>query len=161
MTEKFVKWAKERGWDIQLSSNSSFSLPDDLNDRYPNIPPEYIEFLKQIDSCVAPDDKLWFICLNDYEGRSNSVYSWDEIEKMSLCAAKGDNDWQEEITGFWDEHIPIILSVRDGYSYYALNVGSDFGTVVYGYEPEFEEAKNIATSFFEFLNEVITNKIKI
>ena len=37
---------------------------------------------------------------------------------MSLDA-EGDS-WIAEIKSFWNDHLPICLSLKDGYSYYAL-----------------------------------------
>ncbi|UPZ35898.1 hypothetical protein MUB18_17485 [Sphingobacterium sp. PCS056] len=59
---------------------------------------------------------------------------------------------------FWNKHIPIILSVKKGYSYFAINVSEEnFGKIYYGDEPEFEEAVLVSNSFTSFI-EAIQNK---
>lgn len=80
---------------------------------------------------------------------------------MCVLEAEGDEEWKREIVEFWDQHIPIIFSVKNGYAYYAINVGNKFGTIVYGIEPEFEEVELIATTFKEFLDGIAKNNIKL
>ncbi len=65
-----------------------------------------------------------------------------------MSAANGDIDWQDDIRAFWDEHFPLLLSVKSGYSYVAIR--KDFA-IVFGEEPEFEETVKIADDFSEFL----------
>ena len=156
--EVFLEWAKKNGWEVLKRQDCTLNLPGDVLKRFPNIPTEFLEFLKLIEICITPDEKSWFICQNEYNGNSDLAFSWDELEKISLV--EGDNSYNKPIIKFWDTHIPIALSVRSGYSYFALDLGSDFGSVVYGYEPEFEEPEKVASSFFEFLEMIMINSIE-
>ncbi|MBP2110406.1 hypothetical protein J2Z70_000545 [Paenibacillus silagei] len=70
---------------------------------------------------------------------------------LSVEAAAGDPAWQSEITAWWDHHMPIVMSVGDGYSFYAIDLTTDSGAIVRGAEPEFEEVEKVADSFGEFL----------
>jgi hypothetical protein len=71
---------------------------------------------------------------------------------MSLEAAGDDADCAAEVRAFWDAHLPFLLSVRDGYAYFAVCTAADgFGRIVAGREPEFEEATVVADSFEQFL----------
>ena len=51
------------------------------------------------------------------------------------------------------------MSVRDSYAYYAISV--EDGSVIYGAEPEFEECKQVAGSFAEFLGRIMDGTIQI
>jgi hypothetical protein len=48
---------------------------------------------------------------------------------MSLDSAEGDTEWKQEITKFWDRYLPIVLSVRDGYSYYATDTHNENNSI--------------------------------
>ena len=76
---------------------------------------------------------------------------------LSLESAEGDQAWTDEITAFWDRHLPIVLSLENGYSYYAISM--EDGSVVYGSEPEFEACKPVASSFEAFLQKVKNGSI--
>lgn len=154
----FINWAEKNGWEIQRRQNVEVNLPDNVTTRYHKVPDGFLEFLKRVNVCITPDEKSWLICMNEYCGTSDLAFSWDEIEKMSLV--EGDDDYNEPIIEFWNKHIPIALSVRNGYAYYALDIGNDFGSVVYSYEPEFEETEKVASSFYEFLDMIMTNNIE-
>lgn len=75
--------------------------------------------------------------------------------KVSLESACDDDSWKQEITKFWDMYLPIALSVRNGYT----DLGSEFGSIVCGYEPEFEEVEQIASSFHQFLDKIMKNSV--
>lgn len=155
----FVNWAKSNSWHFNYTNSDNLVLPLDLTKRYPKIPEEYLEFLKNIKGCISADEKAWFFDINDFSNNSDSAFKWNEIEEMCLLEAEDDDEWKEEIIGFWDEHIPIVFSLRDGYAYYAINVGDKFGAIVYGIEPEFEEVEVIAPTFKEFLEGIMNNTI--
>ena len=47
----------------------------------------------------------------------------------------------ENITHFWDTHIPMMSAVHSEYAYLAISLSSEeYGAIVYGYAPEFEES---------------------
>ncbi len=156
--EQFIQWAEAQGWQVERRRPSEIELPKNIQERYPQIPLEFLEFLKRVKSCVTPDQKSWFLCLDDYLGTADSAFKWNEMEQISLV--EGDDDYNEPIIAFWNQHLPIALSVRDDYEYYAANVGDDFGAVVYGFEPEFEETSQVATSLDQFLEAIISRKIE-
>lgn len=80
---------------------------------------------------------------------------------MSLEVAEDDQEWKEEITAWWDKHLPIIMSVDDGYSFYAIDLTDAKECIVKGYEPEFEEVEKVADSIEEFLDLIMSNEIEI
>ena len=69
-------------------------------------------------------------------------------EVLSLKCAEGDAEWTNKITDFWNNHLPIFLSVKDGYAYYAISMKD--GSIVQGTEPEFEECTPVTSSFADF-----------
>ncbi len=84
-----------------------------------------------------------------------------EFEELSLEVAEGDDEWKEEIKRWWDKKLPIIISVRDGYSFFAIDLENDCGNIVKGEEPEFEETEIVASSFYEFLDMLINGEMII
>ena len=56
---------------------------------------------------------------------------------------------QEVIKQFWDSHLPVMMSVKSGYAYLALE--QETLRVVEGHEPEFEKTSVIAPSMVDFL----------
>jgi hypothetical protein len=143
-------------WEIVRTEGARATLPDILVARYPKLPSDYGRFLSSIETCVHPAENSWFLGLQDFEGRSDSAFSWDDLEKQSLEAAEGDEAWQEEIRSYWSEVLPIALSVRSGYAYLGLRLGADeLGAIVHGREPEFEETVTVAASFHDLCQAII------
>lgn len=162
--EKFMDWAKVKGWELKKCNNSQISLPYCISRRFQNIPDDFKRFLGMFDILIAPDEKVWFLSINDYYSNSDLAFSWNEFEQLSLDSAEDDIEWKQEIIKFWDRYLPVILSVRNGYSYYAIDTASPHGAVVYGVEPEFEEVEEVeevANSFNEFLELIIKNMVCI
>ena len=147
---------RESGWTVEEQSGRSFQLPPDIAARYPRLPEALIEFLSGLTLCMDSSQKTWFLCQGDFEGSSGSAFRWDEWERLSLDAARGDARLISEIRGFWDTHFPFLFSVHSGYAYHAAcTAGDRFGHVVVGGEPEFEEAQPVADSFESFLEELL------
>ncbi|MED1946761.1 MULTISPECIES: SMI1/KNR4 family protein [Brevibacillus] len=156
---EFLTWAEEKGWEVKKRIDRELTLTNEIANRYPVIPEQFDQFLKRVDTCVAADEKSWFLCVNDYNREVELAFSWDEFKKISLESACDDDSWKQEITKFWDRYLPIALSVRNGYTYYAIDLGSEFGSIVCGSEPEFEEAEQIASSFNQFLDKIMKNSV--
>ena len=36
-----------------------------------------------------------------------------------------DPDWQQRIRRFWDEHLRVLMSVKDGYAFFAVEKGRE------------------------------------
>ncbi len=152
-----MTWAEEQGWDVQRKSGSQLHLDSGITSRYKGLPDEYLEFLEVVETCVAPDEQTWFICEAEFNNSAETEFRWNEFEMLSLEAAAGDPAWESEITAWWDHHLPIVMSVEDGYSFYAIDLTTDSGAIVRGVEPEFEEVEKVADSFGEFLAWLMTN----
>jgi hypothetical protein len=141
------------GWSCRWG-REAVGLPSHVQSRYPWVPSEYKEFLSALLDCVSPAETTWILPPADFAGTSDSAFAWDEWERLSLDSADGDEGLISEIRTFWDSHIPICLSIGDGYSFYAIRVSDQSGLVVTGREPEFEDACPVAASFTEFLSKL-------
>ncbi|MBC2580558.1 SMI1/KNR4 family protein [Clostridium sp. DJ247] len=158
---EFISWAKNNGWNITDKCEHQLKLDNSILSRYKQIPNDYLEFLKMVKQCISPSEKTWFICENEYNNDSDIAFKWNEFELLSLEAAEQDEEWKSEITGWWEKHLPIVMSVDDGYSFYAIDLTNDIGAVVQGYEPEFEEVEKIASNVEEFFELIMSNTIEI
>lgn len=127
--------------------------------RYSHLPDDYLAFLKTYSLLTNQSDTTWFNSIADFnETNDENDFKWNEFEIQSLDAFDGDVENQQEVKNFWNKHIPIILSVKKGYSYFAINVSEEnFGKIYYGDAPEFEDVVLVSNSFTSFI-EAIQNK---
>ena len=123
-------------------------LPQICGNRFPWLPADVADFLCNFDSVISPDQKAWLITWLELSGESDSSFAWNQWELDSLSAAEGVGDWQADIRGFWDDHFPILLSVKSAYAFVAIRKDT---AIVIGEEPEFEETVEIANGFSEFI----------
>ena len=155
LVERFTDWAKKKGWTIEIAE-TLMELPEEVKVRYKNIPKEWFEFISHFADIMNSTDDLWFLtCENFLDG----VWSYNEFENISLEAADGDEEWSEDIKAFWDNNLPIIMSIGGDYHYYAIEL--DSGKVVQGWEPEFESTFEVAESFVEFIEKIIAREIEV
>ena len=149
MTNKFIEWARANGWNI-ISADEEISLPESISKRY-EIPAEWYSFINKFRKCENSAATVWFLTPDDYLPQDG--FQWNEFELQSLEYADPDDD----IVSFWDRHLPVVISVEDGYSYYAIDTQT--GNVVNGYEPEYEDASVIAEDFDAFITKIISGEI--
>lgn len=157
MQKSFVAYMKENGWSVELSEAPCEVLPEAITNRYKNIPPDWREFICGIKHMVSSDETTWFLCAEDLDIQGDKAFQWNEWELISLEAAEGDTQWKSRIKSFWDEHLPIVMSVRGCYSYYAIALKD--GSVVRGAEPEFEECETVAASFTDFTEKIMKKEL--
>lgn len=144
---------KVSGWDVETSRAKSFRFPRAMADRYGAPPPTLAKLLTGIRHCHAPDERSWFLCHDDYSGKSGTAFAWNEFETMSLDAAEGDAELITDVQQFWASNIPVYMSVRDGYSFAAICIrGRNYGRIVEGREPEFEEVRVVANDLKSFVD---------
>ena len=159
MVDKFLTFLVSCGWKVERNELSTYHLPDILKSRYKNCPQSWLDFIASVKSMVSSDETSWFLCAADYAPQAADSFQWNEWESLSLAAAQGDTAWQESIIKFWDTHLPIFMSVKDGYSYYAVSMKD--GSIVYGSEPEFEACEPAAASFEDFMRKIVVGQIKL
>ncbi len=158
---EFVTWAESNGWIVTLKSERDLHLDPRLLTRYTNIPAEYTAFLRVVNECMTPNEQTWFLCEADYNDSSDSDFHWNEFELISLDAAVDDEAWRSEITAWWGKYLPIMMSVRDEYSFYAIDLNNEIGSIVRGEEPEFEEINKVADNLHHFLRQIMSDSIKL
>jgi hypothetical protein len=148
--ELHLQRLRAAGWRVErFSDDAQHPLPNEIIHRYPWMPPEFREFAEQTKIAMSADERAWLLTAHDFASESASAWTWNEWERQSLDAADGDVSWQQSIRTFWDDHLPILMSVKSGYAYFAIK-RTTLG-VVQGEEPEYEETSPVATSFAEFL----------
>lgn len=157
MIEQFLTYMRSQGWKPEIRPNPP--LPKWITDRYRSLPDLWLQFIGTVSELFNGDETTWFLCAEDYDTRLDHAWRWNEWELLSLKNAEGDDVWADEIRAFWDGHLPIVLSVGDSYSYYAISM--EDGSVVYGTEPEFEACGEAAGSFAEFLKRIMDGTIHI
>lgn len=158
---KFINWAKNNNWVLIEKSEHSFNISDEVKLKYKSIPNEYVEFLKIVKRLIAPSEKTWFLCEDEYNNNSDTPFKWNEFELLSLEAAGEDDNWKEDISLWWEKFFPIILSVDEEYSFYAIDLRNSNGVIVKGSEPEFEEVEEVADNIEHFFELIMSNNITI
>lgn len=126
-------------------------LPPEIRKRYPNIPPQYIDFLNQFGQITNPDQTTWFNMLEDFYGETETDFPWNAFEQMSIEWMEDDQEEIINIRRFWDNHLPILISVTQ-YQYLAICLESNrYGEIVHGAEPEFEDTTKVCDNFQQLI----------
>lgn len=139
-------------WDISVRQTID-PLPTTLDlfsSRYSWVPTDLAQLLSELKSAIHKEQKAWLLAADDFLGISDSAFAWDQWEKDSLNAAQGVSDWIDSIKAFWNDHLPIFQSVKNGYSYLALRK-LDL-RIVFGEEPEYESTTAFAESYLDMLS---------
>lgn len=154
--EEFLNILRRAGWNIATSSGDVLNLNPAVLARYPHIPDAYLTFLRHVAECSNPAQTAWFLCASDYnaDGSDDTTFRWNEWERLSFEAADGNQEEVERIRQFWNSHLPIMSSVSSDYAYLAISMSpADYGAIVHGFAPEFEESpQRVCGSFDEFLD---------
>ncbi len=146
------------GWKSELLTGRE-PLPSHVLSRYPGIPEDYLEFVESTKSVVAPGDIAWLVTTRVFAGKAGVAYAWNEWEQQSIEAAEGHPSLSVAVHDFWDKHLPVLMSVKSGYAYFALNL--DSLQVVCGEEPEYEEPIILASSLEEMFRMCATRSPRL
>jgi hypothetical protein len=146
------------GWTVE-NLPQHVSLPVEVTQRYPGIPDEYRTLLESVALVAAPNDSAWLVTGAEFAGTADSAYSWNEWEQQSLDAAGKDDALRASVRSFWDRHMPILMSVKSGYAYFALDLQTL--QVVQGEEPEYEETSLLAESLEELFHLIVRRDPKV
>ena len=155
----FFAFMRSCGWNVEKNEHATYHMPDFFKTRYKNTPQSWLEFAGSVKCIVTHDESAWFLCAADFAPQADSAFQWNEWELISLGAAEDDANLQANLAAFWNTHLPVFMSVKGVYSYYAISMEN--GSIVYGSEPEFEECRTVAESFEEFLSKIIHGQIKL
>ncbi len=159
MNEKFKLWLTENEWVIECNLHKYNYENNKVLNEYKNLPEGFVSLLEEYNNISSKDDTTWFICGKDYLDESDDAFRWNEFELMSLEATDGDEEWKHKIQAWWKEKLPFIMSVKGGYSYYAIDLEDNEGTIIFGREPEFEDAIIVAKDFDDFIDKLVNNEI--
>ena len=130
----------------------------DVAKRYPRLPADYKQFIEERGLIASPRDTAWLVTTRVIAGQADVAYAWNEWEVQSLDAANGDVD-RKRITQFWDRHFPVLMSVKNGYAYCALDL--ETFQVVQGEEPEYEETTLVAGALQELFQMLADGDAKL
>lgn len=149
----------KKEWSIEIYENEKvLLLNDDFRERYPFLPTDFKEFLCHVKNAQSSDSECWFICEDDYNSPNiPDSFNWNFCEMLSIEGAAKDKIWVNEIKEFWNQHLPIMFSIKNGYSYFSIGVApNNFGKIFHGYEPLFEEPTIVCDSFQEFIKKFVS-----
>ena len=136
------------GWACEQPLSEEDVLPSALQ----AAPEPVIRWVSSFSLLSNSDDTVWFLSRDDFTASTDSAFAWNEFEQLSMVAAATDHE-ADAVSRFWKRHLPVLLSVRDGYEYLAVR---DDGAVVHGTEPEFEEAVVVFSHLEDLLTYIIT-----
>ena len=136
-------------------------LSSDFLNRYSDLPADYLEFLQQFQIITNKNENIWFNSIEDFNENGDGGFRWNEFELMGLEALEDDEESCDMIRQFWDNHIPILMSVKDGYRYLSMDLSPEnYGKIYYGVEPEFEESAELVCNSFNHLLEMLSSNEK-
>lgn len=110
--------------------------------------PGLLTWVDSFSELSSSDDEVWFLSREDYAVENADGFAWNACELLSREAANTAAA-EAEVTGYWREHIPFLLSVRGHYAYLAERAD---GAIVHGAEPEFEVSTVVAPDLTTLLN---------
>lgn len=146
--QEYLELLKSKGWRVELWDGATPpALDASFTSRYPRIPADYLKFLQRVKVCENADETVWFLCLDDYNGTSESEWSWNSMEEMDLDG-EDDETTRAEVGEFWNRHMPFMFSISGEYAYLAFRVADE--AVVEGWEV-LTEANERAKSFEDFV----------
>jgi len=150
--ETLVEELRAAGWQVRQAEEHR-AMPAPLLQRYPRLPPAVSTLLMTLEACSNPGETAWLLTAPDFLGTSDGAWQWNAFELMGLEFAGDDREQRDEVVAFWNHHFPVLLSVKTGYSYFAVSLqDKDFGSVVHGFEPIFEDCMPEASDFSSFLS---------
>ena len=155
-TELFQRAAEslqEAGWTCEPPAPTEEDVPSALHTASEPV----IRWVSSFSLLSNSDETVWFLSRDDYSTGAEGAFAWNEWEQLSIQAAITDAE-AEAVSRFWKHHLPILLSVRNGYEYLAVR---DDGAVVHGTEPEFEEADVVFSHFEDLLGHIIARPARL
>ena len=161
MQKEYYKQLTGAGFKVEKNSATT-KLASSIVTRYQNLPSAYIKFLHSFKVITNVTDTSWFNLIQDFNTNSENEFKWNHFELLSLEWSKDDDEELKAIKNFWKQHIPIILSVKDGYQYFAICLNkNNYGEIVHGCEPLFEETTKISNNFTAFMELIEKGEISI
>ncbi|MDE6657435.1 MAG: SMI1/KNR4 family protein [Oscillospiraceae bacterium] len=160
--EIFSQYMLANNWIVEHKTNEFEIGNHSILKQYCNLSciELYIDFLKNFSKIESYDSCTWFLCEEDYRRNyKTNEFSWNEFEKISIAYAIDESE-QKYIKKWWSWHLPIAISVKNKYCYLAIDLKDNFGSIIYGEEPEFEIESIIAPDFETLLKLIIDGKLQ-
>lgn len=155
LMEQFDNWLDMLQYTVKRATGDN-EIPMYLTTRYTNIPADFISILSRFDEIENGAGTLFFLTYPYFEGTIESAFTYDTFEALSLENTV-DEEQRKSVIAFWNTHIPFLISLHNGYEFYAVSTID--GTVVHGCEPDFESVSAKADSMADFIVRVILGKI--
>lgn len=150
---EFIDILVSKGWNVEKNHAEVDYTKNGIAEKIAKTSDEFKQFIRSFNVLSNQEDNSWFLSLQDYLKENNEEgFAWDEFEIQSLEAA--DNDEEVSATKeFWHLHFPFMLSVKNGYAYFAIILeGADKGKIVIGNEPMYEETTVVAADLPQFFD---------
>ncbi len=163
--EKFIDILVSKGWNSEKSDGKVDYKNNAVAEKIDKASDEIRQFISSFNLLANTEDNIWFLSLQDYlKENSEGAFSWNEFEIQSIEAAE-DEEEIIAIKAFWNAHLPFMLSVKNGYAYFAIVLdGPDKGKIVIGNEPMYEETTVIAAdlaAFFDLFISFLNNEVNL
>jgi SMI1 / KNR4 family (SUKH-1) len=153
----FIKELLNFNWQFESADKDiSVDIDNAIDGKFAKTNNDLIPFIKSFNTLANEEDNTWYIPLEDYLKEDETEgFAWNEFEVESLEYAE-DESQITAIKNFWNNHLPFMMNVKNGYAYLAIVLnGEDKGKIVSGNEPEYEETVTIASSLDEFFDKYI------
>jgi len=153
----FIQELLKFDWQFESIENDiEVDLNNIANGRLLNTNQDLVEFVKSFKTLANQEDNVWFLSIEDYaKPNEGEGFAWNEFELDSMEYAE-DEEQKAYVSNFWSNHLPFMMSVKNGYAYVAIVLnGEGKGSIVSGSEPEYEEPLEIASSLDEFFDKYI------
>jgi hypothetical protein len=153
----FIQELLNFDWQLEsIDNNDKVDIKNIANGKLSNINEDLIKFVKSFKTLANQEDNVWFLSIEDYAKTiKDDGFAWNEFELDSLEYAE-DEGQEEHVSNFWSNHLPFMMSVKNGYAYLAIVLnGEDKGSIVSGSEPEYEETVKISSSLDDFFDKYI------
>lgn len=152
---EFIKNLESLGWHIEKPSSHLQEFQKNAHEvaeKITKCDAEIVEFISSFSLLANADDNIWFLCMDEYFKQNDGEgFAWNEFELQSLEYAEKEEEMR--IKHFWKQHLPFLISVKNGYAYCAIVLdGKNDGCIVAGNEPEYEDTTKIADSLGEFFD---------
>ena len=116
MDEVYFKNLAKLGWVVDVTNDENRHLPQAIQERYHWVPDSLIKIISSINEVVNESDTSWFIGWTDFYNQDSDSFRWNEWEIISLENSKE----TKEVISFWDSKFPVMMSVKNCYSYIAF-----------------------------------------
>lgn len=149
----FIERLVSLGWNLERAATVTDYSGSEVAAKIDQTSDEFKSFIRSFSLLANAEDNIWFLSLTEYlKENDGEGFAWNEFELQSLEAAE-DEEEVAAIKAFWNAHLPFMLSVKNGYAYFAIVLdGADKGKIVIGNEPMYEETTVVADDLPAFFD---------